>query len=153
MAKIYFDDITEEMPLACEPVRITRSQIITFAREYDPQRFHLDESFAGKSVFKGLVASSLHTLSACTKSVVDAQGDMAIISGVGMDEVKMYTPVRPDDVLYVSAQWCDLKPSKSKSDTGFARIRCRVVNQKGEKVIDYGYQYLIACKKNRKNTE
>jgi len=36
--------------------------------------------------------------------VVEAQGDVAILSGVGMDMVKMFNPVRPGDVLSVEAK-------------------------------------------------
>jgi len=53
------------------------------------QPFHIDENAASKSLFGGLVASSLHTLAACTRVVVEAQGNVAILSGVGMHEAKM----------------------------------------------------------------
>jgi acyl dehydratase len=80
---------------------------------FDPQPFHTDENAARSSVFGGLIASSLHTLSACTRSVVEAQGEVAILSGIGMDEVKMFTPVRPGDILIIDARWVDLKQSRS----------------------------------------
>jgi acyl dehydratase len=123
---------------------MTREAIIDFAERFDPQPFHLDETLARQSLFGGLVASSLHTLSACTKAVVDAQGEMAILSGVGMHEVKMFNPVRPGDTLSVKARWTELRRSHSKPDRGFASIRCDVHNQRGERVITYGYRYLIA---------
>ncbi len=146
MQKRFFEDISEGERLDCRPVPISREAIVGFATEFDPQPFHVDENAAGSSVFGGLVASSLHTLAACTRVVVDAQGDVAILIGIGMDEAKMFNPVRPGDVLSVDARWTDLKRSRSKPDRGFARIRCRVSNQKGEPVIDYGYQYLISCR-------
>jgi acyl dehydratase len=71
---------------------------------------------------------------------------VAILSGVGMDVVKMYNPVRPGDVLTVRAWWTDLKRSQSKPDRGFAAIRCAVVNQKGAAIIAYGYRYMISCR-------
>ena len=92
------------------------------------------------------MASSLHTLSACTRVVVEAQGNIAILSGVGMHEVKMFHPVRPGDVLSVEAWWTELQRSRSKPDRGFAAIRCKVTNQRKEPVIEYGYRYLIACR-------
>lgn len=95
--------------------------------------------------FGGLIASSLHTLSACTRVVVEAQGNVAILSGVGMHEVKMFNPVRPGDILHVNARWTELNQSQSKSDRGFASIICKVTNQQKEPVIEYGYRYLIAC--------
>jgi acyl dehydratase len=146
MARRYFEDITEGERLQCQQVTITREDIIEFAKRFDPQPFHTDENAAKESFFGGLIASSLHTLSACTRVVVEAQGDVAILSGVGMDEAKMFNPVRPGDILSVEARWSDLKRSRSKPDLGFAAIRCKVTNQNGEPVIEYGYRYMLACR-------
>jgi acyl dehydratase len=148
MAKRYFEDISDGERLHCQKLYLSRNEIIEFAKKYDPQSFHTDEAAARESIFGGLVASSLHTISACTRRVVDAQGDVAIISGIGMYEVKMSNPVKPKDVLSIEAWWTDLKRSKSKPELGFAGIRCKVTNQKGEPVIEYGYQYIIACSGN-----
>jgi len=82
-SKTYFEDLKEGQPLKCRTVEFTRESMIAFAAQFDPQPFHLDETAARDSIFKGLVASSLHTLSACTKVVVEAQGAVAILSGVG----------------------------------------------------------------------
>ena len=141
-----FRDLRDGERLDCQPVRMTREAIIAFAEEFDPQPFHVDEDAARESVFGGLVASSLHTLSACTRSVVEAQGDVAIVSGVGMHEVRMFNPVRPGDVLTIDARWTDLQRSRSRPDRGYASIRCKVSNQRGEPVIEYGYRYLISCR-------
>lgn len=146
MAKRYFEDISEGERLHCRKVRITREDIIEFAKRFDPQPFHTDENAAKESLFGGLVASSLHTLSACTRAVVEAQGEVAILSGVGMDEAKMFNPVRPGDVLSIEAWWADLKRSRSKPGQGFAGIRCKVTNQNDEPVIEYGYRYMLGCR-------
>jgi len=146
MGKRYYEGLTEGDHLHCRHVAMTREAIIGFAQEFDPQPFHTDEHAAAQSFFGGLIASSLHILSACTRVVVEAQGDVAILSGVGMDQVKMYSPVRPGDVLTVQAWWKDLKKSQSKPDRGFAAIHCKVVNQKGEAIIEYGYRYMISCR-------
>lgn len=144
--KRYFEDLVDGEPLPCEDVVLTQAEIIAFADRFDPQPFHVDEKAARRSVFGGLVASSLHTMSACTRSVVDAQGDVAILSGVGMTEARMVNPVRPGDILSIDARWTDLRRSRSKPEIGFAGIRCKVANQNGEPVITYGYRYIIACR-------
>ncbi len=146
MTERYFEDITEGEPLQCGRVTMTRKDIIEFARRFDPQPFHTDDKLAKESFFEGLVASSLHTLSACTRAVVEALGKVAILSGVGMYEAKMFNPVRPGDVLSIKAWWADLKRSRSKPRFGFAGIRCKVTNQKGEPVIEYGYRYMLASR-------
>lgn len=148
MRKRYFDDLKDGEHLHCEPVVMTREAIIDFGKKFDPQLFHIDEKAARESLFGGLVASSLHTLSACTRVVVEAQGNVAILSGVGMHAVKMFNlfnPVRPDDVFSVNAWWAELQRSRSRPDRGFASIKCKVANQRKEPVIEYGYRYLIAC--------
>ena len=146
MKKRYFDDLKDGEHLHCQPVLMTREAIIDFGKKFDPQQFHVDESAAKESLFGGLVASSLHTLAACTRVVVEAQGSVAILSGVGMHETRMFNPVRPGDVLSVNAWWAELERSRSKPDRGFASIKCRVTNQQKEPVIEYGYRYLIACR-------
>ena len=147
MGKRFFEDLTEGEPLACRPVVLTRESIVAFAQQFDPQPFHLDEDAAARSLFGGLVASSLHTLAACTRVVVEAQGGMAILSGVAVHEVEMFNPVRPGDTLCVDARWENLRLSRSKPDRGFASIHCKVSNQHKDPVVAYGYRYLIACRK------
>ena len=146
METTYFDDLAEGQPLNCRPVVLTKDEIIAFAKAFDPQPFHIDEAAAKQSIFNGLVASSLHTLSACTRAVVEAQGKLAVLSGVGVHEVHMYHPVRPGDTLLVKAFWTRLERSKSRPDRGAASIMCQVFNQKHEKVITHGYRYILACR-------
>jgi acyl dehydratase len=63
-----------------------------------------------------------------------------------MDEARMFAPVRPGDRLNVEAWWTDLRPSRSRPKQGLASIRCRVTNQDGDLVLQYGYRYLLARK-------
>jgi acyl dehydratase len=142
--KTYFEDLSEGQSLECRTVEFTRESIIAFAAQFDPQPFHVDVAAARESIFKGLVASAMHTLSACTKVVVEAQGMVAILSGVEIHAVRMSTPVRPGDTLTVAAWWAELRRSRSKPDRGFASILCDVTNQSGQSVITYGYRYLVA---------
>jgi len=148
MGKRYWDDLIEGERISCRPVVFEQEEIINFAKRYDPQLFHVDEAIAKASIFGGLIASALHTISACTRVVVDAQVELAIMSGLGIDEVKLFNPVRPGDVLSVEACWSDLKRSRSKPDRGVANLKCKVSNQRGEPVAEYGYKYLVACRKN-----
>jgi len=83
----YLEDLVEGESLQCQPVNISRDAIVDFAKKFDPQPFHTDEESANESIFGGLIASSLHTLSECTRVVVEAQNNIAILSGVGMDKV------------------------------------------------------------------
>ena len=149
MTRKYWDDLIEGQELQCGQVEFDEAGIIEFAKKYDPQPFHVDEQAARESIFGGIIASALHTLSACTRVVVEAQGDLAILSGLGMYEATMFNPVRPMDVLSVEAKWVELKRSRSKPGRGFAGIKCKVFNQNGDPVMEYGYRYLVKCRQNQ----
>jgi acyl dehydratase len=146
MGKRYWEDLVEGESFTCGPVAFDREGIVAFGKEYDPLPFHADEDAAARSIFGDVIASALHTMSACTRVVVDAHGDIAILSGLSIDEVRTPLPVRPGDVLTVEARWDGLRRSRSKPDRGIAGLKCRVVNQKGETVMEYGYRYLVACR-------
>jgi acyl dehydratase len=148
MGKRYWEDLEEGRPLPCRTLCFSTEEIIEFARKYDPQPFHVDEAAATTSIFGGIIASSLHTLSATTRVIVDALGDLAIVSGLGMDEILMPNPVRPGDVLTVDAHWSGLRRSRSKPELGIAGVRIRLVNQRGDSVMEFGFRYLVACREN-----
>jgi acyl dehydratase len=148
VGKRYWEDLAEGVRFTCRPVAFDRDAIIAFGKEYDPWPFHVDEEAAGRSIFGGVIASALHTISACTRVVVEANGDIAILSGLSIDEIRTFHPVRPGDVLTVEGRWDGLRRSRSKPDRGIAGLKCTVKNQKGETVLEYGYRYLVACRPN-----
>lgn len=146
MAIKFWDDISEGEQLECRPFTLSLEEIVEFARRYDPQSFHIDKQAAVSSRFGGIIASSLQTLSECTRVIVDALGDMPILSGLHIEQVRLPNPVRPDDVLTLEVNWAELQRSRSKPDRGMATARFRAVNQKGEIVMESGFRYMIACR-------
>ena len=146
MGKRYWEDLKEGESFTCRPVPFDREGIVAFGKEYDPLPFHVEGEAARQSIFGDVIASALHTISACTRVVIEAHGEIAILSGLSIDEVRATAPVRPGDVLTVEGRWDGLRRSRSRPDRGIAGVRCRVVNQRGETVLEYGYRYLVACR-------
>lgn len=144
----YWDDLVEGLPLECRPFTLCLEDIVAFAKKFDPQCFHVDHDAAVTSQFGGIIASSLHTLSACTRVIVDALDGVKIIIGLGIQEVALPNAVRPDDVLTVIAYWTDLRRSASKPWQGLATIKFRVENQQQKTVLVSGFKYMIACRMN-----
>ncbi len=148
MWKIYWDDIKEGDQLQCKDIVFNKEEIIEFGKKYDPQPFHVDEISAEKSIFKGIIASGLHVMSACTKVIAETQKEYAIHCGLGLHEAKIYNPVRPRDTIKVEAKWSELLKTSNNPDRGIAKLKCKAFNQNGDLIIEYGYTYLMA----RRNT-
>src|SRR5665647_3102735 len=75
MGKRYWEGLVEGERFTCRPVAFDREGIIAFGKEYDPLPFHADGDAARRSIFGDVIASALHTISACTRVVLLPEGD------------------------------------------------------------------------------
>ncbi|MEF8841582.1 MAG: MaoC/PaaZ C-terminal domain-containing protein [Haloarculaceae archaeon] len=96
----YFEDLSEGDSFDLGGYTLTREEVVSFAAEWDPQAFHLEESGAEGSVFDGLVASGIHTLCVGSKLLVEGfLVDVANMGGRGMSDIRWHRPVAPDETL------------------------------------------------------
>jgi len=118
-----------------ERVRVDAARIKSFASEFDPQAFHLDDAAARASIFRGLAASGWHTAAMTMRLLVasDLQPAGGIV-GAGFDEFRWPAPVRPGDELRVQSEVLEVRPSKSRPDLGIIKVRTTTLNQNGEAV-------------------
>jgi acyl dehydratase len=115
---------------------VTRDEIVDFAREFDPQPFHLDEVAAGRSIYGGLLASGWHTCAIHMRLMWDTfLKDTASLGSPGIDEIRWVLPVRPGDTLRARFTVVEAIPSRSKPDRGIVRSVSEVFNQHGEVVM------------------
>ena len=128
----------EESPkqkFASGQLKVDRERIKSFAAEFDPQPFHLSEEAARESVFKGLAASGWHTAAMTMRLLVESElKPMVGIVGVGFDEFRWPSPVRPDDTLHLEIEVLEVRPSRSRSDQGVIRVKTTTLNQRNEPV-------------------
>jgi len=109
-------------------------QIKTFAAQFDPQPFHLDDGAAETSLFAGLAASGWHTAAITMRLLVEAGLPLAGgIIGVG-GEIAWPQPTRPGDTLQVESEVVEVAPSRSRPDRGLVTVRSVTRNQKNEVV-------------------
>jgi acyl dehydratase len=136
MSRIYFlEDFTVGQVFATPRLRVEAEAIKSFARQFDPQPFHLDEEAAKDSVFRGLAASGWHTAAMTMRLMADGDFKPAGgIIGVGFDELSWQRPVRPGDELRAESEILEVRPSKSRADRGMIRVRTTTYNQNGEAV-------------------
>jgi acyl dehydratase len=132
MSDRYFDDLKVGDRFKSELLEVTEKQIIEFARDFDPQVFHLEPARAEKTIFKGLIASGWHTAAITMQLFVETLNFAEGAIGLGVDEFRWPNAVRPGDTLRVETEIIERRRSRSKPNYGIIRVRNVTTNQRGE---------------------
>jgi len=133
---LYFEDFPPGDVRESPARTVTRDEIVAFAREFDPQPFHIDETAAKATIYEGLIASGWHTIAIYMRLMWDSYlKDTASLGSPGVDEVRWLKPVRPGDTLRARFTVLEAVPSRSKPDRGIVRSLSEVFNQHGEVVM------------------
>jgi len=133
--RFYFEDffVGQEIDLGARGV--SEDEIIAFAREFDPQPFHVDRDAAGASIYGGVIASGWHTCSMMMRMVVDGlMCDASSMGSPGLDGVRWLKPLRAGDTLKVRYLTTQVKASNSKPDRGVVWSKWVASNQHGEEI-------------------
>jgi acyl dehydratase len=134
--KYYFEDMAVGATVDLGKRSVSEEEILRFAREFDPQPFHIDPEAAGKSIFGGLIASGWHTCSITMRLLVDGLlSHSSSLGSPGIEQIRWVKPVRPGDTLHAVLTVQEVRLSQSKPDRGTARIHIDVTNQADELVM------------------
>jgi acyl dehydratase len=134
--KLYLDDLTPGMTFrgTMETV-VDEAALKAFAKEFDPQPFHLDHEAAKQTMFGGLAASGWHTAAMTMQLLVNDGPPLAGgIIGAGTDEIKWPRPTRPGDRLRIESEVLEVRPSRSNPKQGIVKVKTTTLNQNGEPV-------------------
>lgn len=132
----YWDDYEIGQRFDLGSTSFTADEIVNFARQYDPQSFHVDAGAAKASMFGGLIASGWHVTAKLMRLFVDSYVDQRTALGSpGVDEVRWLKPVRPGDTLTAWVECAGKVPSKSRPEMGIVHEQWHATNQKGELVM------------------
>ena len=137
MTRRYLEDFAVGQTFGSGRVRVDGERIKSFAAEFDPQPFHLDEEAARHTIFRGLAASGWHTAALTMRLLVEGESKPAGgIIGLGLDELRWPLPVRPGDELRVEGEVLEVSLTQSQSHPhhGLIKIRATTLNQNGEAV-------------------
>jgi acyl dehydratase len=135
MTERFLEDFAVGQTYGSGRLSVDEARVKSFAAEFDPQPFHLDDEAARASVFRGMAASGWHTAAMTMRLLVD--GDLRPaggIVGLGFDEFRWPAPVRPGDELRVESEILDVRASKSRPHEGVIKVRNTTFNQRGEAV-------------------
>jgi acyl dehydratase len=142
----YFEDLRVGARTQLGSHTFTADEIKEFAREFDPQPFHLDEEAAARSHFGALCASGWHTAALCLRHVVVArQGEQAerrrrgepvarTGPSPGLRDLKWPRPVYVGDTITFAQEIVELRAVANRPAVGLRVARNTGTNQRGELV-------------------
>jgi acyl dehydratase len=140
---LYLEDLHVGQRFVSGTHSMDEARIKEFAREFDPQPFHLDDAAAKASVFGGLAASGWHTAAVAMRLLVD--GGLPLGNGIiGMGgDLAWPKPTRPGDTLHVESEILEIVPSRSKPNQAIIKVRSTTLNQHGEVVHSFTSKCLV----------
>lgn len=132
-----FVEFEPDQEICAGPYEVSETEIIEFARQYDPQWFHTDPAKAAKSRFGGLIASGWHTCSIAMRLAVDTVlTDSESFASPGLDYIKWPAPVYPGDRLTLHATVLESRRASKTPWLGILRWRWHVYNQDDVEVLE-----------------
>jgi acyl dehydratase len=122
-------------------------EVLSFARAWDPQIYHIDEEVAKTSFAGGLSASAIHAL-AISQKLVHQSGffDISPIVGLGLDELRMVKPVLAGDRVRARVTITAMGASKSRPGAGIITNLTELTNQAGQVVLHWALSELVRMK-------
>ena len=130
-----FDDLVVGERRRSAALVMDEQAIIAFAREFDPQWFHVDPQAAQRSAFGGLIASGAHLIAVWRRMDHDLNGDIDYYCGVALEDVRFLLPVRPDDSLTLASEIVACRPSASDPGRGLVTQAYHMTNGAGGVVL------------------
>ncbi|MEC8426835.1 MAG: MaoC family dehydratase [Pseudomonadota bacterium] len=144
--KYFFDDLEIGQTFDMGGAVLSKEKIIEFAKEYDPQIFHLDEE-VGTAILGGLAASGWQTAALCQRMLVDHfLDDVACMASPGVENLNFVRPVFADDPLTGTTTIAEKRLSKSNPSKGLVKLKGEVKNSKGEVVLSMIGLILVAVR-------
>ena len=143
----HFEDLALGEDVALGSITVTKEMIVSFAREFDPFPFHLDEAAAKRSLLGGLAASGWQTAGLTLHLLTDAfLIQIASAGGLGFSDLKWKRPVMKNDTITGTGRIIELRRSRSHPQWGVVTIELDMRNQKGEPVMGMKLANLIEAR-------
>ena len=134
--RYHWEDMTVGEVRDLGTITPTEEETVAFARQFDPQPFHLDHDAAKASVFGALSASGWHTCSMAMRLMVtNFLSRSSSLGSPGMENRKWLKPVYPGDVLRLTQHIVESRAMASRPDVGLIRSQWQMVNQHGQPVM------------------
>lgn len=134
--RYYWEDLEAGKARDLGTVSVSAQEIKDFARQFDPQPFHINEAAGQRSIFGNLCASGWHTCALAMKLTVENfLNESSSMGSPGLENLRWLKPVYPGDTLRLQQTIVESRPLRTRPDTGMVRSVWDMFNQNGEKVL------------------
>ena len=134
----FFDDFHVGMVFDAPSISISEIEIIEFAKKYDPQPFHIDPEAAANGHFGSIISSGFMTVAkAFTQFLELGLINESSMGGWGIDELRWFKPVFPNDVLSTRIEVFEKKISSKGFKRGTVRFKIKTTNQENVCVLQF----------------
>lgn len=143
-ALIYFEDVSVGERRLIGTHVIPKDEAVEFARQWEPQPYHIDEAAAAASLYRGLTVCSLYLFAVCTRLFFEQDPQLAVTAMLGKDEVRLPNPARPGETLTYYTECVAKRESRSRPDSGIVTLLDAICNPAGETVLSQKVTLLVS---------
>jgi acyl dehydratase len=126
----------------------TPERIKAWAVKWDPQRFHISEEEAARSIYGGLIASGWHTCAVLMRLQVDyyarSRPDVRFGPSPGFDNLRWLKGVYAGDRITYRGRISEKRLSRSRPGLAIVSSEITATNQKGETVMTMSARVFVA---------
>lgn len=148
----YFEDIRIDTIMTLGPRALDLEDSQNFCRKFDNLPIHMDAKLAEQSIYGGLIASGLHTLSLSASIVVDGfLADTSMTGASCMSNVRWLKPVTLPNQL--SVRFSAIKKTPPKAGRNFGTVLCllETLDSDNDLVMTAEVNYLFHCRPTEKH--
>ena len=136
MIRWYWEDFPVGSRRRFGAMAATREATLAFARQFDPQPFHIDDEAAATSLFGRLSASGWHSCAMAMRMMCDEYLlESSSLGSPGIDNLRWLKPVFPGDTLHMHYVVTAARVMQSRPHVGLVQLAWQMFNQHDEAVL------------------
>ena len=141
---LHYEDFPEGLVIPLGTYHLSKDEVIAYAREWDPQPFHIDEAAGERSVLGGLAASGWQSCAILIRLSVEGYANKsAAMASNSMEETRWLRPVLAGETLTGRATVLSRRVSAKRPEMGILKMKFELLNSEGElKVEITGIQFM-----------
>jgi len=130
---LHYEDFPEGLVIPLGTYHLSKDEVIAYAREWDPQPFHIDEAAGERSVLGGLAASGWQTSAILIRLSVEGYANRsAAMASNSMEECRWLKPVFAGETLTGRATVLSRRVSSKRPEMGILKMKFELLNMAGE---------------------